>query len=229
MGSLKNKKILITCGPTWVAIDQMRVLSNRSTGQLGQMLAVHLKKNGSKVTVLEGPVLNPLEEQGIKIRKYFFYHELEKFLNEELKKNYDIVIHAAAVSDYQLAQPFQGKLSSQLKQLTLKLIPTKKLINTIKKKDSQTFLVGFKLVDKLKNYSKSRLLNDYLKNTKSDLVVINSLNQNKYEAVIVNNKQTPLGWAQSRKEVVEKLIKILSVEVAMIETVMIDRISPRST
>lgn len=228
MTSLKNKKILITCGPTCVAIDSMRVLSNRSTGELGQDLAVKLMRKGAHITVLEGPVLKPLLDKNITIRKYFFYDELEKMLNAELKKKYDVLIHAAAVSDYKLAKPFQGKISSRLKQLTLKLVPTKKLINTIKPKAPNTFLVGFKLVDKInchseaigrrisnmKSFAALRMtLDDYLRNTKSDLVVINSLNQNKYEAVIVNHEQMVLDKAQSRKELVNKLINELSVTV----------------
>jgi len=57
---LKNKRILITCGPTWVPIDGMRVISNRSSGQLGQTIAQDLTKAGAKVTLLEGPVERPL-------------------------------------------------------------------------------------------------------------------------------------------------------------------------
>lgn len=213
MISLKNKKILITCGPTCVAIDSMRVLSNRSTGELGQRLAVKLVKKRANVTLLEGPVLKPLHEKDIKIRKYFFYDELEQMLNAELKKKYDIVIHAAAVSDYKLAKPFQGKISSRLKQLTLKLVPTKKLINTIKTKAPKIFLVGFKLVDKIEKNTATQRLDDYLKNTNSDLVVVNSLNQDKYEAVIVNHEQRVLDKARSRGELVNKLINELSVTV----------------
>ncbi len=209
MSSLKTKKVLITCGPTCVAVDSMRVLSNRSTGELGQQLAVKLAQKGAGVTVLEGPVLKALHDKKINVLKYFFYDELEQLLNRELKKKYDVVIHAAAVSDYKLAKPFQGKISSKLKQLTLKLVPTKKLINTIKKQSPKTFLVGFKLIDKLDKKTVAILLNDYLKNTKSDMVVVNSLNKNTYQAFITDSQKNILDEAQSRQELTTKLVNIL--------------------
>ena len=56
MSSLKNKKVLITCGPTWVPIDDMRVIANRSTGEMGYLLAEAFAKEETKVTLLLGPV-----------------------------------------------------------------------------------------------------------------------------------------------------------------------------
>ena len=55
MAALSGKRILITCGPTWVALDDVRVLSNRSTGELGRLLARKLKAAGAQVTVLCHP------------------------------------------------------------------------------------------------------------------------------------------------------------------------------
>lgn len=208
MSSLKNKTVLITYGPTWVAIDRMRVISNRSTGELGKRLAENLAHKGAKVTALEGPVTEPLRNKKVKVLKYHFYHELEADLNAELKKNYDIVIHAAAVSDYKPAQTFNKKLSSHLKKLTLKLIPTKKLINTIKLKSPKSFLVGFKLVDRVDTIA-PKLLKNFFNQTQCDLVVANSLDK-KYKAFIINQNQTILSKAQSRQELVQKLIQALT-------------------
>ena len=56
--SLKNKKILITAGPTWVSIDTVRVISNTATGATGILLAEKLRKLDAKVTLLLGPVPN---------------------------------------------------------------------------------------------------------------------------------------------------------------------------
>jgi len=56
--SLKNKRILITAGPTWVPIDTVRVISNIATGQTGILLAEKLRSLGAKVTLLLGPVPN---------------------------------------------------------------------------------------------------------------------------------------------------------------------------
>ena len=53
--SLKNKRILITAGPTWVAIDSVRVISNIATGETGILLAKRLSLQGAKVTLALGP------------------------------------------------------------------------------------------------------------------------------------------------------------------------------
>ncbi len=86
--SLKNKKVLITSGPTWVSIDPMRVISNRATGELGHKLALALAKEGAKVTLLEGPVTKPLTASNVTIKKFCFYDELKALLTIELKYEY---------------------------------------------------------------------------------------------------------------------------------------------
>ena len=132
-GSLKGKRILITYGPTWVALDEMRIISNRSSGELGKTLARDLAKTGARVTVLEGPIADPLVLTQVKILKYKFFDELMGLLKKELKKKFAIVIHAAAVSDYRLRRVYKSKISSSLKRLDLQLVPTPKMIDMIKK------------------------------------------------------------------------------------------------
>ena len=76
--SLKNKRILITCGPTWVPVDTMRVISNQSTGTLGQMIAEGFAKAGAKVTLLEGPVTRQLKSKSVKVLKFVFFDEFDR-------------------------------------------------------------------------------------------------------------------------------------------------------
>src|SRR5690349_1500094 len=122
MSSLAGKKILITCGPTWVAIDDVRVLSNRSTGEMGRLLARRLKAAGARVTVLEGPVSEPIKDRSIKVLKFSFFGELAALLNSVLKQRFDVVIHAAAVSDFQPKKMFARKISSDTKRLNLSFV-----------------------------------------------------------------------------------------------------------
>ena len=79
-------KALITCGPTWVALDDVRVLSNVSTGELGHLLAQKLKTAGARVTLIEGPVTHRLENKLVRVIKYQFFDELAEILKSELKK-----------------------------------------------------------------------------------------------------------------------------------------------
>ena len=55
MPALKDKKILITAGPTWVAVDKVRVITNIFGGALGTIIAEQAKKTGAQITLLMGP------------------------------------------------------------------------------------------------------------------------------------------------------------------------------
>ncbi len=206
---IKNKKILITCGPTWVPIDDTRVISNKSTGELGQRIALQLKKAGSRVTLLEGPVQQPLKDKKIKIRKFCYYKELLTLIQSELKKNYYAVIHAAAVSDYQLKKVFSGKLNSNRKQLQLKLVPTQKIITKIKKLNPKIFLVGFKLESRVSEMLAKRFAHDLFKKSKSDLVVVNNLSKTKYSGYIVNKSMEIVRHRTTREGLSKALTQIL--------------------
>ncbi len=205
---LKQKRVLITCGPTWVPIDDVRVISNISTGELGQKCALAFKKRGARITLLEGPVSVPLNIQGIRRVKYRYFHELRDLLKKELKKNFDIVLHAAAVSDYQLKSAVKGKISSQKEQLTLQLIPADKLIKTIKQLSPQACLVGFKLDPR---FNRKRLLQqakDLMRSAGCDMVVANSTKPG-YRAFTVNSRHETSQTADSKEKLIGLLIKEL--------------------
>ena len=198
--SLKNKRVLLTYGPTWVAIDSVRVLSNVSTGQMGKTLARLLKKEGARVTALEGPVQAPLKDKGIKIIPFRFFGELQKILATETQKNYDIIIHAAAVSDYRPRHAHAGKLNPDSKKFTIDLIPTPKIINHLKKICPRVFLVGFKL---------GGTATKLFKEADCDLVVANQLENKKYSGYILDRQKNVLAKAHSRAEMAQKLINVI--------------------
>lgn len=207
--SLKNKKILITCGPTWIPIDAMRVISNKSTGNLGQIAAQECRRAGAKVTLLEGPVTQSLDDPHVKVVKFYFYDDFLRLTKKEIKKQYDIVIHAAAVSDYKLKKPFDKKISSQKKRLTLDLVPTQKIIHLIKKLHKDTFLVGFKLESDINQKTAVGHSEDLFKKAKCDLVIANNTTEEKYNAYLINKNKEIIATENSRKSIVKSLIKEL--------------------
>ena len=206
--SLAGKRVLITSGPTWVSVDPMRVISNRATGELGQKMALALSHAGAKVTLLEGPVTQSLKANKVQVKKFCFYDELAALLKTELQKNYDVVIHNAAVSDYKLKAPFRTKLNSDHKALTLTLVPTEKLIKKIKKFAPNILLVGFKL----KNFQNEKQVITEAKKLISgsgcDLVVANTLNGG-YKAYLLDRNTKFLNRSGSRAELTKKLISAL--------------------
>ena len=206
---LKNKKILITCGPTGVPIDTMRIISNLSSGTLGQMIARDFAKAGAKVTLLEGPVTKPLKSGSIKILKFVFFDEFIELIKKELRKKYDICIHAAAVSDYKIKRPRKTKMSSQLKTLVLELVPTQKIINDIKRLNKKLFLVGFKLESKTTKASAKQRSKVLFRKGKCDLVVANSIQGQKYLGYILDKRYTFLAYKRSRRELSKALVNIV--------------------
>lgn len=207
--SLINKKVLITCGPTWVPIDEVRVISNRSTGQMGHILARDFKQTGAKVTLIEGPCTDTFTASGITVRKFYFYDELLRLLKTELKKKFDVVVHAAAVSDYRVKNPYQSKLRSGLSSVKLTLVPTQKIINIIRRLAPQTTLVGFKLepVSSVSTLQKKGVALAY--QADCDFVVANNLKNNHYQGYILNAAGEMLASASSRAGLSQRLIKTL--------------------
>lgn len=210
---LAGKKILITYGPTWVALDDVRFISNSSTGELGQLLAKGLCKKKADVTVLEGPVPRPLKSLKIKSVSYAFFSELGAKLKGILKKRkVDIVIHAAAVADYRPQKPTPGKIPSGRRHLTISFVPTEKLIDKIKKWSPASFLVGFKLEPSFDQRHMTRKAEKLILRARCDMVVANALHP-AYQAAIFDSHGCFLARARSRGQLAKKLIAALEANI----------------
>jgi phosphopantothenoylcysteine synthetase/decarboxylase len=165
-------RVLITAGATWVKIDDVRILTNRFTGRTGLYLAKGLKKKGHSVTLLANPhCLGKIK--GLKTHYYHYFDDFKKQVVKLLKSNrYDAIIHTAAVSDYKLKKTYKGKIASAKKTLNLQLIPTEKVIKTIRRLAKKSLLIQFKLEAE----RKALLAKAYqsLKKNRSDFVVANA-------------------------------------------------------
>lgn len=208
--SLKGRRILITCGPTWIPIDDVRVISNVSSGRLGRRMALDCARAGAQVTLLEGPVSNPLKSKTIRILKFFFFEDFRRLFEKEIRRKYHAVIHAAAVSDYRLKRPFKGKLGSHLQTLKLYLIPTPKLIQLIKRIDPGTCLVGFKLEAKVSRPAVLKQSQTLFRGAQCDLVVVNSVRGRNYRGYILDPGGVLTG-ARSREEISKHLLEALRI------------------
>ena len=211
---LKNKRVLITAGPTWVPIDKVRVISNQATGKTGILLAEQLQARGAKVTLLLGPVGAYCPQSNIKLLRFTFFEELRRMLEKELSlKHYDAVIHSAAVADYKPVGHFSRKVKSNLRKWCLELMPTRKLIDTIKKIDPAVFLVGFKFEPGVGAALLLVRAKALLRRSGADLVVANTVNNQRYEAYLVYPHGT-LGPFKSKNrlalEVGKQLYKTIS-------------------
>lgn len=203
-------RILITAGPTWVAIDGVRVISNTATGETGILLAEELQKKGCRVTLILGPVEACCINKRIAVIRFKFFDELAKLVKAELSgNNYDWLIHSAAVSDYKPGTLCRSKIRSGLTELNLRLKPTPKIINSIKRINPGIKLAGFKFEpqapkEKLIKEAKSLLIK-----SKSDLVIANTTGKSGYRAYIVK-KDACLGPFNRKSILVNKLTCLIS-------------------
>jgi len=185
---LKNKRILITAGPTWVSIDRVRVISNVAAGENGITLAEELEKQGARVTLLLGPANVSGLSKKIKLLRFTFFAELKNTVIKELRNHkYDCLIHSAAVSDYQPDKTLKTKVSSDKISWRINLVPTLKIIDLIRKTDPKLFLVGFKFEPNAKKTELLKAADNFMRRSGSNLAVANTLlKNNKYLAYITD-------------------------------------------
>ncbi|MDD5771609.1 MAG: phosphopantothenoylcysteine decarboxylase, partial [Candidatus Omnitrophica bacterium] len=186
--SATDKRILITAGSSWVALDKVRIIGNTASGKTGLILAEKLKNSGAKVTLLLGPgEFSNVRIPGVKTISFRYFPELKSLLSREIKKKaYSAVIHAAAVSDYRPGKAIPYKVSSQLNRWKIILVPTEKLIDSLKKYSPGLIAVGFKFEPDAK---KAKLLEEgasLLKRSNLDMVVANSSRNGAYQAYILD-------------------------------------------
>ena len=204
--SLKNKRILITAGPTWAAIDSVRVISNTASGETGVRVAAALRKAGAEVTLLLGPCGAGIADKRIKVLNYSFFEELKILLETELAagNRYDAVIHSAAVSDYLPARRAKGKISSDLPKLKLTLSRAPKLIDMIRKKTPGALLVAFKFLPEAAPKPLIEAARALGKRSRVNIVVANTVKAGGYRAFVVS-PQGIVPEAGSKEELVELL------------------------
>ena len=217
MNNLVDKRVLITSGPTRGYIDAVRYITNSSTGKLGSLIATEYLKNKAKVTFIYGKdsALPGIKNKNLKLIEITTAADLLSMLKKELKSNkYKVMIHLAAVSDYESERISRGKLKSDKRELVIKLKKTPKIIERIKLFAPEVFLVGFKLeVGISKEELISRACNSLVKNN-ADLVVANDLmniNESRHHAFIIDRNKKIVAKANTKIEIAKKLIKLIQI------------------
>ena len=205
---LKEKKVLITAGPTIEYIDPVRVITNQSTGKTGVLLASEFVSAGSKVTMIYGPGTE-VPPKGAKVIRVETSDEMSDALKKELRQKFDIVILAAATSDYTPEKPSKTKLNSDLLRISLKLKRVPKMINDVKKIQNNVFLVGFKAETNISKKDLIKKAREKLNQSGCDLVIANDIGTKRYKenpdynnVIVVNSKTaTESGWKSKSKVV----------------------------
>jgi phosphopantothenoylcysteine decarboxylase/phosphopantothenate--cysteine ligase len=141
---LQGKRFLVTGGATREYLDDVRFLSNPSTGSSALYIAEALEKEGAKILLIlgEGNTLD-IENIPFPIKLVRSTQEMYEIVNEELYNGYHGFIAVAAVSDYK-PQYQSGKIPSRQTELTLDLVPTVKIIENIRKNFPNLYIVAYK-------------------------------------------------------------------------------------
>ena len=168
---LKDKKVLITAGPTYEAIDPVRFIGNHSTGQMGYELAKAAANLGAQVLLVSGPTNLSISHDLITRINVVSADEMYEVAHEHFE-NCDIAIAAAAVADYRPKMVADQKIKKKEKNLTLQLVKNKDILLSFGERKTKQFLVGFALEteNELEN-AKGKLKRKHL-----DAIVLNSLN-----------------------------------------------------
>ncbi len=168
---LRNKKVLITAGPTYEAIDPVRFIGNHSSGKMGLALAEECYKRGAEVTLVLGPNNLELTNPEIQIVNVTSGAEMYKAALERHAES-DLVIFAAAVADYRPATVANEKIKKSGDTLELSLEKTIDIAATLgQQKSKGQHHIGFALeTAHAEKYAKGKL-----EKKNFDLIVLNTL------------------------------------------------------
>jgi phosphopantothenoylcysteine synthetase/decarboxylase len=150
-------RCIVTAGPTFEPLDDVRRLSNFSTGRLGSELTNYLSESGHEVTFLIGEQASWRgERQAARMGAFTTTANLREQLQELAAESFDAVFHAAAVSDFTFGKVFtrdgnnglqeirSGKFSTRDEPLLVELVPTPKIIAEMRAWFPRATIVGWK-------------------------------------------------------------------------------------
>jgi phosphopantothenoylcysteine decarboxylase / phosphopantothenate---cysteine ligase len=167
---LKNKKILITAGPTYEAIDPVRFIGNHSSGKMGFDIANCAADLGAEVILVSGPTHCKVSNSSIKVINVVSAQEMYDACHLHFN-SVDIAIAAAAVADYKPKNVAIHKIKKAESSLTIELEKTKDILASLGAIKKNQFLIGFALeteneIENAKQKIQKKNLN---------LIVLNSL------------------------------------------------------
>ena len=212
---LRGKKILLTAGPTYEAIDPVRFIGNHSSGKMGFAIAKAAANLGAEVFLITGPSNQKIQHSFVKrinvVSAEEMYIEAHKYF-----ANVDIAILSAAVADYKPKNVANQKIKKKDSTLEIELAPTKDILASLGKIKKNQFLVGFALE------TNNEILNakSKLERKNLDAIVLNSLQDkgagfatdtNKITIIDKNLKEIPFklkSKAEVAKDIINEIIKM---------------------
>lgn len=211
---LEGKKIVITAGPTYEAIDPVRFIGNHSTGKMGYALADEAARRGATVTVVSGPVQVTASEPRVKVVPVTSALQMLEAVQAEAA-GADMVIFAAAVADYAPAEFRDRKIKREEDGIeSIRLVRNPDIAATVAADKKGRIMCGFALeTDNEMEHAAAKLSRKNL-----DAIVVNSLRDagagfgtdtNKVTILTASGGRHAFGL-KSKREVAADILDVLS-------------------
>ena len=201
---LNGKKVLITAGPTYEKIDPVRFIGNNSSGKMGYYLAKNAKKLGADVKLVIGPTNLEMNLDGIESIRIESSDEMFNVVKKNYKKS-DIIISAAAISDFKPKSISENKIKKNKKIESIEVEPTIDILSYLGKNKTSQYLVGFALEteDYIANAKKK------LNNKNLDAIILNSISDfspisNDKNKITFMSSDTEIEYEKKNKDDVSK-------------------------
>ena len=200
-------KILITAGATRNPIDSMRYVSANASGRTGVLIAESL--NEFDVLLLGSPIACLRADKSIVTQVFGSTTDLMNQMLDWIDANPDgIVIHSAAVGDFQVSEPNLGKISSQLENLNIEFVQAPKILPKLKALQPSLFVVSFKAAPpNTTSEDLQRIADKQRLKTNSDIVFANVLGRIDTGIYISSMKKRV--WFAERDEAIQELIDLV--------------------
>jgi phosphopantothenoylcysteine decarboxylase/phosphopantothenate--cysteine ligase len=208
---LKDKKILVTSGPTWESVDPVRFISNPSSGKMGFAVARAAEYRGGEVTLITGPTHLP-DPNNVKVIRIQTAREMAQAVFDNMEHS-DIIIKTAAVSDYRPKDPATQKIKKEKGELVLYLERTQDILKEIGLRKKDQILVGFAAeTENLEQHAETKLVEKNL-----DIIVGNIVGESSSGFGADTNKVT-LFFKEGTQE------PLLVMEKDAVAHILLDRI-----
>lgn len=211
---LTGKKVLVTAGATIEPIDDVRVITNNSSGKMGVAIAEAAVLAGAEVLLLRSKT-SVSSRLWVKELIFDTADSLE-VLMKTYCPSYDMCIHAAAVSDFEVKNKRIGKTSSD-QPLALELEPRKKILESVKTYNPKIFLVAFKAESNVSDKELVRLAKHRLSKAHADLIVANDVGRvgqgfqsDENEVFVIDKNAATLHIPKmSKTHIAERIVKCI--------------------
>jgi phosphopantothenoylcysteine decarboxylase/phosphopantothenate--cysteine ligase len=217
---LSGKRVLVTAGSTVEYIDPIRVMTNLSSGKMGLAIAQEAERRGAAVTLVYGH--GTQQASNGKVIRVSTSEEMYKAVVYELSSNkHDIAVMAAAVADFTPTKKSDKKIDTKAGKIELSLVATRKIIDEVKKKSKNTFLVAFKADFDVPDSVLIEKAYKKLQECDADIVVANDLGRKGSEAgsdknevfIVDKNKKVLHLPPASKAQVARKLLELVAESV----------------